>query len=86
MIAHTLYASGVFMGDTVNAAGDKVPAENMYEACRLLGKHVKWNGGLDWDFSQVQEGPIPERFKRLVHAYLADLLDLKLNDLRADTT
>lgn len=77
MIAQTLYASGVFMGDTVNAAGDKVPADKLYKACRLFAKHVTWNGGLDWDFSRVARGHVPADFQKLVRAYLADLFELR---------
>ncbi|MCY4605170.1 MAG: hypothetical protein OXE49_13140, partial [Gemmatimonadetes bacterium] len=48
-IAHTLYASGVFMGNTLNRSGDKVPPHALYDACRVMAKYVKWKGGLEWD-------------------------------------
>ncbi|MBT5830257.1 MAG: hypothetical protein HOH77_08685, partial [Candidatus Latescibacteria bacterium] len=46
MISHTLYASGVFMGRTINTSGDKVPPGDLYDACRVMAKYVKWNGDL----------------------------------------
>ena len=52
-ISHTLYASGVYMGATLNPSGDLIPPEDMYDACRVFGQYVKWNGGLSWDFNQV---------------------------------
>jgi hypothetical protein len=74
-IAHTLYASGVYMGRTLNASGDKVPPEAMYDACRVAAKYVRWKGGLSWDFSALQDGPVDPEFKRLIEAYLDDVLN-----------
>jgi len=73
-IAHTLYASGVYMGHRLNPSGDKVPEEPIYDACRIFGKHVRWNGGLSWDFSAVISGEIDPEFERLIHSYLDDVL------------
>lgn len=73
-MSHTLYASGVYMGNTINRSGDKVPPGVLYEACRVLGRYVKWQGGLSWDFAALQEGPIDPEFKRLVEEYLGDVL------------
>ena len=73
-IAHTLYASGVDMGRTINRSGDKVPPDRMYEACRAFGRHVTWRGGLSWDFEALVEGPIDPDFERLLSEYLADVL------------
>ena len=74
VIAHTLYASGVFMGTTINRSGDKVPARKMYEACRVMARQVQWRGGLDWDFSALHQGPVAAEFVSLVESYLEDLL------------
>lgn len=74
-ISHTLYASGVYMGATINRSGDLVPPEAMYEACRVLARHVEWQGGLSWDFSQLHSLPIPEEFTQLIHTYLHSVLE-----------
>jgi hypothetical protein len=42
-MSHTLSASGVFMGHPLNASGDLLPPEPMYEACRIFARHVKWH-------------------------------------------
>ena len=54
-IAHTLYASGVFMGHTLNRSGDKVPPHALYAACRVMAKYVKWKGGLEWGFRRFAQ-------------------------------
>ncbi len=73
-LSHTLYASGVFMGDCLNRSGDMIPPGDMYEACRVLAPYVGWNGQLDWDFSQLHHMDIPEEFTRLVNSYLRNVL------------
>lgn len=73
-IAHTLYASGVYMGERLNPSGDKVPEKTMYEACRVFSRYVKWNGGVSWDFSALHSGRIDPEFKRLINTYLEDVL------------
>jgi len=74
-ISHTLYASGVYMGKLLNRSGDLVPAEDMYEACRVFAQYVKWNGGLNWDWSMAQQMEIPDEFTDLLHRYLRSVLD-----------
>ncbi len=76
-ISHTLYASGVFMGKTLNPSGDKVPPQAMYDACCVMGKYVKWTGGLSWDFTALHTMQIDSKFETLIKAYLADVLDNK---------
>ena len=73
-ISHTLMASNVFMGEPINRSGDLLPPEAMYEACRVLGQHVQWRGGLEWDFSALHSMEIPAEFKGLIHAYLTTVL------------
>ena len=73
-ISHTLYASGVFMGNQLNPSGDKIPPQAIYDACRVMGKYVKWKGGLTWDFDALQTAPIDPEFIRLIEIYLADVL------------
>lgn len=73
-ISHTLYASGVYMGRMINASGDLIPPDDMYAACRLFASHVKWLGGLDWDFSAVQNMSIEPEFTELIERYLVSVL------------
>ncbi len=74
VISHTLYASGVYMGSLLNASGDLVPAEDFYEACRVMARQVIHKGGLDWDFSRLHTTPIDPAFTRLVGSYLSSVL------------
>ena len=69
-ISHTLSASGVFMGGKLNVSGDLVPAEDLYEACRVFSRHVKYLGNLRWDFSKLHTMEIDPEFIRLVHSYI----------------
>lgn len=73
-ISHTLSQSGVFMGEPLNASGDLLPPEAMYEACRIIARHIPWRGGLEWDFGPVQTVEIPREFKDLIERYLASVL------------
>lgn len=73
-ISHTLYASGVFMGRVINASGDMLPPQDMYEACRVFGRHVKWLGALNWDFTAVQQMEIEPEFTRLIESYLDQVM------------
>ena len=74
-ISHTLTASGVYMGRTVNASGDLVPPGEMYDACRVMARHVRHVGGLEWDFSALHTMEIPREFTRLIESYLGSVLD-----------
>jgi hypothetical protein len=76
-ISHTLYASGVYMGQTLNASGDLVPPEAMYEACRIFARYVDWTGDLQWDFSRAFSAEIPAEFRQLIEKYLAEVLASK---------
>ena len=73
-ISHTLYASGVFMGNRLNRSGDLLPPQQMYDACRVMAPYVEWKGGLSWDFSQLHEMDIPQEFIDLIHGYLGGVL------------
>ncbi|MDH7600570.1 MAG: sulfotransferase [Armatimonadota bacterium] len=73
-ISKTLVESGVYMGEPLNASYDLIPAEDMYEACRVMAKYVHYKGGLEWDFSRVLSGSIDPEFKRLVESYLSKVL------------
>ncbi len=74
-LSHTLSASGVYMGAEINDSGDLVPAEDLYEACRIMAGHVRHLGGLRWDFTALHTMPIDPAFERLVLRYLASVLD-----------
>ncbi len=74
LISHTLYASGMYMGRLINASGDKMPPQALYDACRVMAKYVKWNGGLSWDFDDLHTMDIDPEFIHLVETYLQDVL------------
>ena len=74
-MSHTLSASGVFMGEPLNVSGDLVPPEAMYEACRVMARHVIHRGGLEWDFETLHSMPIDPEFTRLIESYLASVLN-----------
>lgn len=73
-ISHTLYASDVYMGGLLNRSGDLVPAHDMYEACRVFGSYVSWEGDLQWNWDAAREAEIPEAFTDLLYAYLKSVL------------
>ena len=74
-MSHTLYASGVYMGDQLNASGDLLPPEDMYEACRILAPFVEWRGDLKWDFRRLGKCRIPAEFVRRIQSYLRSVLE-----------
>lgn len=76
-ISHTLTASGVHMGEPLNRSGDLIPPHDMYQACRIFGRYVKWNGDLTWDFSQVLDMDIPDQFVDRLERYLESVLKFK---------
>ncbi len=73
-ISHTLSASGVYMGAKLNRSGDLVPAQEMYEACRVMARHVSHLGGLEWDFTELHTMQIAPEFTLLVESYLSSVL------------
>ena len=74
-MSHTLSASGVFMGAPLNESGDLLPPEPMYDACRVLARHVSWRGGLEWNFDKLGDMPIPAEFERLIRSFLRTVLE-----------
>ncbi len=74
-MSHTLSESGFYMGAEINESGDLIPAEDMYEACRVMSRYVTHLGGLRWDFSKLHTMPIDPEFTRLVESYLSSVLD-----------
>ncbi len=73
-MAQTLLASGVFLGTPLNRSSDLLPPDPMYDACRVLARHVRWQGGLKWDFDPLHTMPIPDEFTALIHGYLQTVL------------
>lgn len=73
-MSHTLTESGVYMGAELNKSSDLVPAEDLYEACRVMARHVVYMGDLRWDFSKLHAMPIDPEFERLVRSYLSSVL------------
>ena len=74
-ISHTLYASGVYMGASLNRSGDLIPPDDMYDACRVMAEYVEWKGGLEWDFSRLHTMAIPDEFTTLLYRYLESVLE-----------
>ncbi len=74
-MSHTLAASGVYMGNLLNVSGDLLPPDDMYAACRVLARFVRWRGGLEWDWSALHTMEIPEEFTRPIHRYLKSVLN-----------
>jgi hypothetical protein len=72
-MSHTLSASGVFMGNPLNESGDLLPPEAMYDACRVLGRYVRWQGGLKWDWDALYGMDIPAEFVDLINSYLTSV-------------
>lgn len=74
-MSHTLIQSGVYMGEEINVSGDLLDNLNdIYDACRVFAKYVKYEGDLKWDFSKVLSMPIDPEFTRLVESYLSNVL------------
>ena len=74
-ISHTLTASGVHMGHPLNSSGDLIPAEPMYQACRIMARHVAYRGNLQWDFDRLHNMDIDAPFVELVETYLSSVQD-----------
>ena len=72
-ISHTLTASGVFMGAPLNVSGDLIPAEPLYDACRVFARHVRHLGGHRWSFDAALDAPIEAEFVELVSRYLSSV-------------
>lgn len=74
-ISRTLSESGVYMGARLNRSYDLVPAEELYDACRLMARGVVHRGGTRWDFSRIFELPVDDEFERLVRSYARSVLE-----------
>jgi hypothetical protein len=74
-------SSGVYMGNIVNSAGDKLWPEPLYTACWAIARHVKQTAETEWDFSDVFATPPSPGFQYKVREYLHDLTDLASPDV-----
>ncbi len=72
-IARTLVESGVFMGEPLNGSSDLIPAQAMYDACRVMAPYVDWQGGTEWSWQRCHEEPIPDPFIQLIENYLSSI-------------
>ena len=52
----------------------------MYDACRLFARHVQWEGGLQWDWSEVLSMDPPQEFVDLIRSYLRSVLESEAED------
>ncbi|HQM95937.1 MAG: sulfotransferase [Clostridia bacterium] len=73
-ISQTLSESNVYMGEPLNKSWDLIPPHDMYEACRVFAKYVKYLGGMKWDFSKVMEMDPDPVFVKLIESYLSSVL------------
>ncbi|MBQ9366443.1 MAG: sulfotransferase [Victivallales bacterium] len=88
-ISQTLANSGVYMGEPLNNSWDLIPAEEMYDACRIFAKYVDWTPGwgvsptglegrsFNWSWKRALECEIPEAFKRRLFSFLHTVLESK---------
>ncbi len=60
--------------DKKNISGDLIPPDDLYEACRVMARHVRQVGDWEWDFSELHTCPIDPAFTRLVESYLSSVL------------
>jgi len=74
-MSHTLSESGVYMGEPLNKSGDLLPPGDMYEAARVFGRYVCWQGDLQWDWSQAFSTEPTREFVGLIRAYLKTVLE-----------
>ncbi len=74
-IAHTLYASGIYMGACLNRSGDLIPPSEMYDACRVLAPYVKLEDDLNWDFGPLHTMEIPPLFIEKIERYLQSVFE-----------
>jgi hypothetical protein len=62
------------MGEPLNNSGDLIPPQDMYDACRIFGRYVKYKGNMEWDFSRVMNMEPDAEFVRLIENFLHTVL------------
>ena len=73
LISFALQESGVFTGEPQNVAGDLLPPQPLYSACRIMGPYVKQTSNYEWDFSELMTREIPLDFLENLELYLNSL-------------
>lgn len=63
------------MGARTNRAGDMIPPNDLYAACEVIAKHVKYLGNYRWDFEALNTMKIDPAFEALIYAYLDNVLN-----------
>src|SRR6185369_226095 len=61
----------------LNGSSDLLPPGDMYEACKVMARHVTYRGNLQWDFAKLHTMPIDPAFTRLIESYLTTVLNSK---------
>jgi hypothetical protein len=77
IIPDVLKASGIYIGEPLNKAHDLLPVDDIYAACRVFGKYVKYLGNHEWDFEYAHSVEIPQAFINLLTSYLKPLIESK---------
>lgn len=75
ILPEAMIENGVYFGEPLNVASDLLPVDDIYAACRIFGPFVDYKGNYEWNFDQVINGPIPERFAELLSKYLSVLAE-----------
>ncbi|HOD92946.1 MAG TPA: sulfotransferase [Clostridia bacterium] len=73
-ISQTLSESKIYMGEPLNKSWDLIPPQDMYEACRVFARYVKYLGNMKWDFSKVLTMDPDPDFIKLIESYLFSVL------------
>ncbi|HWP59738.1 MAG TPA: sulfotransferase [Candidatus Acidoferrales bacterium] len=74
-MASTLRLSGVFTGAPTNSSEDLIPPYDLYDACRLMGRHVRYRGSYQWDFEALHQVEIDDIFIALAESFLSSLVN-----------
>jgi hypothetical protein len=77
LIASTLRLSGVFTGAPTNSSEDLVPPYDLYDACQIMARHVKYRGSYQWKFDKLFQVEVDEIFVALVESFLSSLVNCR---------
>lgn len=67
--------TGVYFGEPLNIASDLLPEQPVYEACKIFGPYVRYNGDYSWDFTDAVNSEIPAEFIIKLEEYLKVLIE-----------
>ncbi len=78
IISHALSKSGFFMGSKQNISGDTLhprfgKPRDMYSACKLVARHVRYVNDFKWDFSEALSMEPTKQFVVFVTEYLSHM-------------